>query len=82
MLGVQNLHVSSVFLVFRAKKCVSPRSLRGGLPPDVARPASPASSGLPYCHEFVSLFCRYQSCFAVSVRGLGGAKCSDTLRNC
>ena len=55
----KTLYFSSVFGSFVLEICVSPRSLGGGGSPGRAGSASPASSGLSCCHEFVSFFCRY-----------------------
>ena len=56
----KTLYFSCVFGSFVLEICVSPRSLGGeGVSPGRAGSASPASSGLSCCHEFVSFFCRY-----------------------
>ena len=75
-------------LDFRALKiCVSPRSLGGRFPPD-------AQDLHPQHHQdylvamnlsllqILAVFCCFKRCWKWPVRGLGGAKCSDTLRNC
>ena len=77
----QPLCLCSVFGPFVLNICVSPRSLGGR-----AGSAPPASSGLSCCHEFVLfflqmlvVFCCFKRCWNWPVRGLGGAKRSDTL---
>ena len=86
----KTLCLSSVFGACVLKICVSPRSLGGGGGVSLGRAgsASPASSGLsciPGIIIFLQMhivFCCSKPCWNWPVRGLGGAKCSDTLRNC
>ena len=78
--------ISSVFGAGVLKLCVSPRSLGGGGFPRTRRICIPSiiriSLLLGFCLFFLQMFCCFKRCWDWPVRGLGGAKCSDTLRNC
>ena len=81
----KTLYLSSVF-----GSCVSPRSLGGGegLPPD-AQDLHPqhhqdylVAMNLSLFLQILVVLCCFKRCWKLPVRGLGGAKCSDALRNC
>ena len=64
------------FLVF-GSFCVSPRSLGGGVHQDYLV----TMNLFLFVADTSGVLC-FKRCCNWPVRGLGGAKCSDTLRNC
>ena len=78
------------FWVFVLKCCVSPRSLGGGKVPPDAQDLHPQhhqdylvamNLSLLSFLQILVVICCFKQCWNWPVRGLGGVKCSDTLRN-